>query len=182
MAIVSNARSTIWHDTTTNNKGKMIEDFKANKQLNIINDDSPTRTFQSTRGESYIDLTIVNNQMLPDVTGWENAEVESASEHNILKFIINPEADKFNEGHTPEPKYITKEKQHTEFYNNLFDAISKNFQIDTTGGSTEDMDEELHTRLTGHNNIRRFIGKFDDTVQETCRATCTPLRAPTKKN
>jgi len=43
------------------------------------------------------------------------------------------------------------------------------------------MDEELHTRLTGHNNIRSFIEKFYDTVQETCRATCKRLRTATKK-
>jgi len=41
-----------------------MEDFIASKQLYIINEDSPRRTFQSSRGESNIDLTIVNNQML----------------------------------------------------------------------------------------------------------------------
>ena len=86
MAIYSNARSTILHDTTTNNRGRMMEEFIPSKQLYIINEDGPRRTFQSTRGESNINLTIVNNQMLPDVTGWEIAEVESASVHNILKF------------------------------------------------------------------------------------------------
>ena len=29
MAIDSNVRSTIWHDTTTNNRGKMMEEFIA---------------------------------------------------------------------------------------------------------------------------------------------------------
>ena len=29
MAIDSNARSTTWHDTTTNNRGKTMEDFIA---------------------------------------------------------------------------------------------------------------------------------------------------------
>jgi hypothetical protein len=52
MAIDSNARSTIWHDTTTNNRGKMMEDFIASNQLFTINEDSPRRTFQSTRGKA----------------------------------------------------------------------------------------------------------------------------------
>ena len=52
MAIDSNARSTIWHDTTTNNRGKMMEDFIASNQLFIINEDSPRRTFQSIRGKA----------------------------------------------------------------------------------------------------------------------------------
>jgi len=48
----------------------MMEEFIASNQLYIINEDSPRRTFQSIRGESNIDLTIVNNHMLADVTDW----------------------------------------------------------------------------------------------------------------
>ena len=72
----------------------MMEEFIASNQLYIINEDSPRRTFQSIRGESNIDLTIVNNHMLADVTDWEIAEVESASDHNILKFGISLETEK----------------------------------------------------------------------------------------
>ena len=39
----------------------------------------------------------------------------------------------------------------------------------------------MHARLTGHTDIRRLIQTFDDTVQEICRATCKPLKTPTKK-
>ena len=39
----------------------------------------------------------------------------------------------------------------------------------------------MHTRLTGHTDIRSLIETFDDTVQETCRVTCKPLKTPTKK-
>ena len=128
-------------DTTTNNRGKMMEEFIASNQLYIINEDSPSRTLQSTRVESNLDLTIVNNHMLADVTRWEIAELESASDHNILKDSIKLEADKLNKGNTPELKYIIKEKQRTEFYNNLFHTVSKNFQIEITGGSMADIDE-----------------------------------------
>ena len=46
--------------------------------------------------------------MLADVTGWDTAEEESASDHNILTFSINLEADKFNEGNPAEIKYTIK--------------------------------------------------------------------------
>ena len=36
-----------------------------------------------------------------------------------------------------------------------------------------DTDEEMNTRLKRH-NIRRLIETFDETVQETRRATCKP--------
>jgi len=52
--------------------------------LYIINEDSPRRTFQSIRGECNLDLTMANNRMPADVTGWEIAEVQSASDHNNL--------------------------------------------------------------------------------------------------
>ena len=52
MVVDSNSRSTIWHDTTPNNRGKMMEDFIASRQLSIINQDNPRRTFQSTRGKA----------------------------------------------------------------------------------------------------------------------------------
>ena len=41
-----------------------MEEFIASNQLYIINEDGPRRTFESTRGESNIDLTIANNHML----------------------------------------------------------------------------------------------------------------------
>jgi len=116
MAMDSNARSTIWHDATTNNWGKMLEEFVASNQLHIINEDSPRRTFQSTRGSSNIDLTIVNNSMLADTKDWEISEEESSSDHNILKFRINFESDKTNKRNTPGLRYIIKKQQHTDFY------------------------------------------------------------------
>jgi len=78
-----------------------LEEFIASNQLYIINEDNPRRKFQITKGESNIDLTIVNNHMLADVTGCETAEVESPSDHNILKFSISLEADKIIIKETP---------------------------------------------------------------------------------
>jgi hypothetical protein len=120
----------------------MIEEFIPSNQLYIINEESPRRTFQSTRGESNIDLTIVNNYMLADIAGCEIAEVESASYHNILKFSTSLEADKLNKVNTPELKYIIKEKQRTAFYTKLFYTFSKNFQIEITGGSAAYIDRK----------------------------------------
>jgi hypothetical protein len=67
----SNSRSTTWHDVLTNSRGKQLEEFLASNQLHIINEDSEETTFQSRRGSSNIDLTIVNNQMLANIRGWE---------------------------------------------------------------------------------------------------------------
>ena len=112
----SNARSTTWHEVITNNRGKMMEKFVASYQLHIINEDSPRKTFQSSRGSSNINLTIVNKQMLPEIKNCEILEEESASDHNILKFSINFENDKTNKSNTIGLRCIIKEQQHKEFY------------------------------------------------------------------
>ena len=89
IAMDSNSRSTPWHDVLTNSRGKFLEDFFASNQLHIINEDSARTTFQSSRGSSNIDLTIVNNQMLAAIKDWEISEEESCSDHNIIKCSIN---------------------------------------------------------------------------------------------
>jgi ectoine hydroxylase-related dioxygenase (phytanoyl-CoA dioxygenase family) len=68
IAMDSNSRST-WHDVLTNFRGKVLEEFFASNQLHITNEDS-SKTFQSSRGSSNIDLTIVNNQMLVFIEDW----------------------------------------------------------------------------------------------------------------
>ena len=69
----SSSRSTTWHDVLTNYRGKLLEEFFASNQLNIINEDS-TSTFQSSRGSSNIDFTSVNNHMLAAIKAWEISE------------------------------------------------------------------------------------------------------------
>jgi hypothetical protein len=57
-----NARSKTWYDAITN-RGKVFEDFLTISNLYIVNERSEP-TLETTRGSSYIDLTIVNNQLL----------------------------------------------------------------------------------------------------------------------
>ena len=133
----SNARSTTWHDVTTNNRGKMLEEFVASYQLHIINEDSPRKIFQSSRGSSNIDLTIVNNQMLADIKNWKISEEESALNHTTFKFCINFENDKTNKSNATGLQYIVKKQQHTVFYKNFFHIISENFQMEDTEGNVK---------------------------------------------
>jgi hypothetical protein len=65
-----------------------MEDFVASNQLHIINEERTLTTFQSSRGESNIDLTIANNKMIANIQKWDISEEESALDHNIIKFNI----------------------------------------------------------------------------------------------
>jgi hypothetical protein len=51
IAMGSNARSS-WHDKTTNNRGKYLEDYIISKQLHIMNEPSANTTFESRIGKS----------------------------------------------------------------------------------------------------------------------------------
>jgi hypothetical protein len=174
----SNSRSTTWHDVLTNSRGKLLEEFFASNQLHIINEDSARTTFQSSRGSSNIDLTIVNNQMLAAIKDWEISEEESCSDHNIIKFNINFSYNTAQIYNFLGARYIIKEQQHTEFHKNLTQLISKNFQIENNEGNTKKIDEKLNLKMLGQNDIGVSIEKLDETIQSICKKTFKYLKSP----
>jgi exonuclease III len=88
VAMDSNARSSSRHDTQTNTRGRILEEYLVSKHLHIMNDESALTTYLSSRGSSNIDLTVINNQLLRSMVHWEISEEESCSDHNIIKFRL----------------------------------------------------------------------------------------------
>lgn len=167
-----------------NSRGKVVEEFLASNQLHIINEDSTRTTFLSSRGSSNIDLTIGNNQILADIKDWEISEEESCSDHSIIKFTLNFTTNSKERRYICQGKrYIMKEHQHAEFCNTLHQLISENYKITNEEANTKGLDEALKIRLKEHNDIRKFMEIFDETIQSTCRATLKnriPLHTPVK--
>jgi len=87
IAVDSNARSKTCYDTITNQRGKDLEEFLTIYNLHIINEKSEP-TFQTTRGSSYVDLTLTNDQLLREVFDWTCGVHESCSDHKILTFNL----------------------------------------------------------------------------------------------
>jgi len=56
-----------------------------------MNEESERITFQSRRGSSNIDLTVINNRLLQNFHDWEIIEDESCSDHNIIKCNLGHE-------------------------------------------------------------------------------------------
>jgi len=81
-----------------------------------MNKESEPTTFQSRRGRSNIDLTIVNNQLLKNFD-WEISEDESFSDH-IIKFKIGHENNHAQHNHTG-TRYIIKEQNYRKFDKHL---------------------------------------------------------------
>ena len=96
-----------------------MEEFLAYNQLRIINEGSASTTFQSSRGSSNIDLTIANNHMLAAIEDWEILEVESCSDHNIIKYNLNFSPDRAHEYNFQGLRFIVKEHQYADFHNNI---------------------------------------------------------------
>jgi len=86
IAVDSNSRSTTWHDSQTNKRRTILEEYTMNRNFHIMNEESDQTTFQSRRGSSNLDVTIVNNQLLNALQNWEISAEESCSDHNIIKF------------------------------------------------------------------------------------------------
>jgi len=98
--------------------------------LHIINKDSAKTTYQSIRGSSNVDLTIVNNQVLASIKGCEISEEESSSDNKNIRLNLNLAYKKAQIYNFLGTLYITK-GQHTEFHKNLLQQISKNFKLKT---------------------------------------------------
>ena len=88
LAIDSNSRSKTWHDSQTNARGRILEEFLISKQLHILKEESSLTNFLISRGSSNIDLTVASNQLLRGVENWEVCDQESCSDHSIIKFSI----------------------------------------------------------------------------------------------
>jgi sugar/nucleoside kinase (ribokinase family) len=68
IAADSNARRKMWHDTITNQRRKIPEEFLICNDLFVMNEATETPTFQSNRGSSCIDLTIANSRLVQYVS------------------------------------------------------------------------------------------------------------------
>ena len=151
----SNFRSTTWHDVLTNYRGKLLEEFLASNQLHVINENSARTMLQSARGSSNIDFTVVNNQVLAAITDWDISEEGSCSDHNLIKFNLNFANDKAQTYNFLGTRYVIK-GQHTAFYKNFLQLISKNFQTENNEENTNQIDEESNTSLKG----QKYTGGF----------------------
>ena len=84
IAMDSNARSTSWHDTITDNRRKYLEEYIISKQLHIMNESSTNTTFANRIGKSNIDLTLITSNLLRRISDWEISEEGSNSYHRII--------------------------------------------------------------------------------------------------
>ena len=124
-AIDSNARSTTWHDILTNKRGKVMEEFIISRHLHIANEESHYTTFQTCRGASNIDLTVINNTALKILQDWNIYDQESCSDHNIIQFEIRKEKPQVEENNNSGIKYIVNKANIGKFQERIMQALEQ---------------------------------------------------------
>ena len=85
----SNAHSTVWNCTNTDNRGEFIEDFLIDNDLSCLNvGNNPT--FESARGfTSIIDITIANYRLATSISNWRVEKNLHITDHFRITFTIN---------------------------------------------------------------------------------------------
>jgi hypothetical protein len=168
LAIDSNATSTSWHDTQTNTRGRILEEFLISKPLYIINEESTRTTFRNSRGSSNIDLTIISNQLLRVVKNWEVSDQESCSDYIIIKFAIGQGSWSRSKQESQEVKYMVKSKDIDKFQGHLLRLLEERLNTRNTEEGLVDLNETLSKRGKEKTYIKKLIEEFPEDLKAVC--------------
>ena len=84
-----NARSNVWsNNSVTDVKGEEVEGILLKHNMIVMNDPNSTPTFDSGRGQSWIDLTVCGDLIADKIRNWRVVNEESLSFHKMIKFDI----------------------------------------------------------------------------------------------
>jgi len=160
VAMDSNARSKSWHDVLTNRRGRLLEEFLISNWLHIVNKDSELTTFESNRGTSNVDLTVVDSTIVTLINTWQCNEQESFSDHRYITFRIEKHKVITNDYNYHGVKYITSEEGFKRFDNNFITEIKNNFKI----RETLNLDNILHEIPTLETDIENAVEKYQNSI------------------
>ena len=171
LALDSNARSATWHDSTTNNRGRLLDEYLMSKQLYILNEESFNTTFHNQRGASNIDLTIITKQLLRTVTQWQISDQESSSDHNIIKYFIGQWDFNEERADIQDLRYLVKKENYMEFKEHLTQLVKTELREFQNAETNEDLDTMLCTRIFEDENIEKYAEEFHEILKTACNKT-----------
>ena len=162
IAVDSNSRSTTWHDSQTNKRGKILEEYIISRNLHIMNEESEQTTFKNRRGNSNIDLTIVNNQLLNVLKNWHISAEESCSDHNIIKFDLRQDNYHKTEYSYTGRRYIVTDRNLKKFDSNLSRIVAMKFR--TEQEDLWNLDRVLALQADEAKDIERAVNLFQEAL------------------
>ena len=170
IAMESNARSHAWHDKQTNLRGRILEEYLASRDLNIINQESEQNTYHTRRGKSNIDITITNNQILKKLKDWEISMEESCSDHNIIKYTIEQENEYRTEYSYTGKRYVTTEGKYNQFRSRLSEELVKQFSMNAKE-EIANQDTTLAKHIKETEDIENAVEKLHMAIITACDKT-----------
>ena len=165
LAIDSNVRSASWHDSTTNARGRTLDEYLMSKQLYIFNDKDLNTTFRNRRCVSNIDLTIITNQLLRTVAQWELSDQESSSDHNIIKYVIGQGDSNRESIDFQDVRYLFKKENYAIFQENLIQLAKTTLCGLHNAETIEDLDIMLCARIAEEEDFEKSIEEFHGILQ-----------------
>ena len=169
IAADTNARSALWYDRVTNERGRILEEFMTTKQLFFLNEKSSDTTYSTGIGKSNIDLTIISPQLLSSITGWEISCQESLSDHRIIKYNIKPGSSRHLAANHPLVRYRTNNESLQKFPGALLQTLKEKFKLNHE--SSLELDASLSSLVTEGRNIEALVDDYNEAVIRACDKT-----------
>jgi hypothetical protein len=119
----SNAKSKVWFNNRDDDRGNQLIQFLSELNLIVLNDDPNSPTFQTNRGQSFIDLTIIGVNCSQIVNNWKVCEEESLSDHKYTEFKIEDSPQAIHYKNTK--KYFIKDENWPKCEFHCFVQISE---------------------------------------------------------
>ena len=182
LSIDSNSRSTLWHDTSMNQRGKSLEEFIITSNLLIMNEPSDIPTFETTRERSWINLTLSNNILVHKIRGWTCGEEDSCADHKIMLFDTEAIQVGCNAKHYPGKRYFTRTEDWGPFVDKLATNLLANFNCRDCPNDLTKCDEELSNKVKQCSDTGETIHKFLSAVIAACDAAFKASRPGKRAN
>ena len=176
LAIDSNARSKLWFDKHTNARGRTMEEFIISRDLQILNKETAIPTFETSRGRSWIDLTLCNSKLSQYTGRWTCGEEESCADHKIIFFDIELMGEEGNITHYFRKRYKTKVDNWGTFDFHLAKSLVKNFECSTNPNNLTACDKALSQKVKNSTDTGETIRKLTLAITTACDATFQVLR------
>lgn len=147
-AMDSNAKSTLWYEDTTDDKGRDLVELIAQTRLACINLPERLKTFSSSNGESNIDLTLASASVDRDIANWEVHESWTTSDHRAITFDIRKGAEASGQDYVSR-RYNIK-KMNWELYDDFVRRrLNRNGRADINRLNAEDQAKSLQEIMLG---------------------------------
>jgi hypothetical protein len=164
VAMDSNARSKTWHEVLTNRRGRQLEELLISNRLHIVNEENELTIFESNRGSSNVDLTVVDSIIVTLINKWQCNEHERFSDHRYITFCIEKRKAITNYNYHG-VKYITSEKGFKRFEDNFIEEIKNKFEIT----ETLNLYNTLYGILTRETDIEGIVGRYQNSIATACK-------------